>query len=443
MSARMLLSGLIILTTVCSLSACDGDRSNTSFVDEVESAPTLYYRVEASYEVRDTLEVIGFDFVVACGGQITTWTYSSPSVSISWFPNFVAQPTEDGAAIGIRVPKLCEDWAWGEDWRTNERDTRYLNPPVDFLPSTIWYPDVGFLGFGIGYESDIAYESDFSKLKFLGANVQRATASEWRNWRNRAEADYKQIGALPGPWGYSLYGEDPTLDEEVVRRNKGMRIAADTCNSVVALNMTEKAREAISGLIPSDRKRFWTPPLGQQSELFEIFRTSGPFNDGSFGNHIARLAPELGVRRAGGGLRSSGGVRWHSGGRFINPSGQGNFYHDTFPVFISKLSKDDVGSEGDENIVEIVLEEEWEGFSFCGLADFSLEEITAYAEGESSTLIVRRPFEPVLTGENMTLFDIYVGDQLLVEGVRWPEINGRVQHILDGEDRILNCCMHR
>ncbi|MEM1037273.1 MAG: hypothetical protein AAGI14_10985 [Pseudomonadota bacterium] len=430
------------LLTLLMLSACGEGRPRGAFVEKVENTPSFYYRVEASYQVIETDEIVDFDFVVACGGQITSWSYTSPSVSISWYPNFIAQPTEDGAAIGIRVPKLCSDWAWGENWETNERDFRYLNPPDDFLPSTIWYPDVNFLGFGIGYESDIAYESPYSKLFFLDARVAKSNEAEWQAWRERAAADYKQVGAIPGPWGYSFYGEDLAFQQEVKDRNKGREIAGDTCRSVVSLDLTDKAREKLVGFVPEDRSRFWTPQPSDQGQLINILRTSGPYNDGSLNSHIG-IGSELGVRRSDGMLQESKGVRWHTGGRFVNPSGKGNFYHDSYPVLISHNSDASSDSDNLQNTVRVILNEEWKGFSFCGRTDLREEDLRLYSSSKGLKLPEQKPRDLPLTGKNAILFDVYVEDQLMVNGVRWPSIDNSVYHILDGNDSFLNCCSDR
>ncbi|MEM7491822.1 MAG: hypothetical protein AAF296_00470 [Pseudomonadota bacterium] len=200
----------IVGVSVCALllTACtDGsdlsnaaERLQSPYVESVEEIPPFYYRVQASYTLKETGEQIDFDYVVACGGIATRWTYTSPSRMTSYHPKSMFHPTSNGEAIGVRSPDMCNPKAWGwEDRRAGKVYTREDTIPDDFLPVTICYPNVNRMGWGIGYESDVAYESPYAKIAFNGASITESNQEEWQAWRDRAEANYEQIGGLPGP----------------------------------------------------------------------------------------------------------------------------------------------------------------------------------------------------------------------------------------------------
>lgn len=439
------LFSLIVLGLVA---ACDGSDMRrlaaplfSPVTESVEEIPAFYYRVTANYIVRQTGEEINFDFVVTCGGEITRWRSGSPSVAESWYPNFMAVPTQNGAAVGMRVPQACSDWAWGENWRTGEPDPRYAaNPPDDFLPAIIWYPDVNYLGFGISYESDVAYDSPYSKLEFKGAGLAKSSREEWEAWRERSADGYKVVGGVPGPWGFSLYGEEQEFQQEVWRRNRGQRIAGSECYSAVRVAMSDELSADILPLTPPDAKRYWTA-VDPLEDYIEVIRRHEPYNGDTYGKLKHNLDPELGVRRSDGEAREAMGVRWQEGGRLVEPQGYGNFYHDTFPVFISfDQPPADTDRPDTSNFVHVMLTDEWEGFSTCGYADFSREELEAYSRGELASLFVEDPV--ILQGEQR-LYDVYVNDQLLVGDMRMQEVTFKAGLIIDREGYFFACCIRR
>lgn len=440
------LSSLVALAVVA---ACDGADLRrlasplfSPVTESVEEIPAFYFRVTADYIVRQTGEEIKFDFVVTCGGEITRWRSGSPSAAETWYPNFMAVPTQDGAAVGMRVPQLCSDWAWGENWRTGKPDPRYAaNPPDDFLPAIIWYPDVNYLGFGISYESDVAYDSPYSKLEFKGAGLAKSSREEWEAWRERSADGYKVVGGVPGPWGFSLYGEEREFQQEVQRRNRGQPIAGSSCNSAVRVAMSDELAAELLPLVPEDVGRYWAVPILQHEIFVEFVARHEPYDGDLYGKLKHNADPELGVRRSGGTYSEVMGIRWQEGGRLVEPQGYGNFYHDTFPVFISfDQPPVDPDRPDTSNYVHVMLSDEWEGFGTCGYADFSREELESYSRGELTSLVVK---DPVILQSDARRYDVYANDELLLKDIRMPEIMSHAEIIVDRDGYFFDCCDRR
>lgn len=405
----------------------------------------FFYRVTADYIVRDTGQEINFDIVVACGTEVTSWIHTSSSYLVEWYPSFMAKPTQDDAAIGIRVPQLCEHYAWGLNSRTGEPDPKFAsNPPNDFLPSTIWYPDVTNLGFGIGYEADFAYESKFSKLEFIGANLSKSNYAEWKQWREQQAFGYLLKGGIPGPWGYSFWTEPAEVAEEVRSRNNGSRIAGRHCASVVKLPIPKEVSEDMWKAAPESVERYWIPKYDHPNINFiRELQSRMPYQRGTYGNHV-NINDELGVRRQSGDFKNVGVFYWEQGGRVVHPRGQGNFYHDVFPVVLTQVPTLEAKADPSKrHQLRIVLEEAWKGFSFCGQHDFTLSEIEEYSLRKSPRLDVSRLAISELNGTTHTPTDVYINDEFMFSSNRRIRAESMTRHIFDREGPYYNCCYHR
>ena len=130
---------------------------------------------------------------------------------------------------------MCDAWTWENDKEGNSRI------PDDLLPAVRWYPDVNDMGFAIGYESDAAYESTYSKLLYHGASLTQTDAGTCADWRKSYEAGFKPVGDI----------EDPYFDTNTPSR------IVQSCNlSTRVIVPPELVREAES-LVPEGTGRFW------------------------------------------------------------------------------------------------------------------------------------------------------------------------------------------
>jgi len=234
---------------------CGDRRRLVEEIDPVhERAGYRFFRVEANFEVKATGERIRFDYIAWCGGSVTHWRARSPSIRYNLYPEMMHIPTQDGAAIGIRTFNMCDHWTW-----ENEREGK-SRIPDDLLPVVQWYPDVNDMGFAIGYESDAAYESPYSKLNFLSAKLSQTDAETWASWRKAYEAGFKPVGNTESPY-YDI--------------NTPSRIRR-VCNSASRVAIPSERMQEAERLMPVETGRFWfgatsrmTEARKQSAEAFE------------------------------------------------------------------------------------------------------------------------------------------------------------------------------
>ena len=382
------------------LGACDGGRG----------APELeltYYRIFADYSVKDTGENIFFDYVVVCGG------YAIPEAWYTHSPQLMFMPTSTGEAVSVLSPELCHPWYWGIDTRTGQQ--KDFNPrPDDFVPFTMWHPDVENLGFAFGYASDLAYESPYSRLVFNDAKIERSNRETWEAWHQKAEQEYVQIGGLPGPWGYNPPNsrESRQAAEPARILNQGVYPAGAWCFSVPEISVPEGSQtsavveEEISGE-EGDYIKYVSGP-SEYAGATKFGRATGQdgriFNGGRYSDHLNIIA-SLGVRRSTGEIRTSKSGRYiisNGGGRVNAQGGNGNYYHDVFPVVPAELFKNtDENGEYEYIRRNILLEDAWNGFSLCSEPDaayVTTRDVQDYASRERDDLPVRYHYEPIYGG---------------------------------------------
>jgi hypothetical protein len=111
MAMASIVKNSVVLAIITSLSiflsAC-GWGSDSHYVKSVERTPSGFFRVFADIRVKETGEIVKLDYVVACGGTVTNWTYTTPSVSYGMVPQIMLVPTSSGELIGARTPKGCQ-----------------------------------------------------------------------------------------------------------------------------------------------------------------------------------------------------------------------------------------------------------------------------------------------------------------------------------------------
>ena len=67
----------------CALLAACGKVAQSPYVESVEELPSGFFRVFADIRVKESGEIVKLDYVVACGGTVTNWTYTTPSASFA------------------------------------------------------------------------------------------------------------------------------------------------------------------------------------------------------------------------------------------------------------------------------------------------------------------------------------------------------------------------
>ena len=225
-------------------------------VPEIENEKNgdFFYRLKAEYTVVKTGEIVEFDIVVGCNIKAQTYSYTGPSYRVSRSPEVIAQATTDGHAVMIQTPKICHQ-------QTLDQTVK------NFLPYAIWFDDVSDLSFGWGYATQDAYERANAKLAYGDSSIERATQEEWEEWRAEARKQWKQVGALPGPWGYSPpRSSDRTEQQRVYALNKG-RMLATRCRGY-------RRAKLIDSMEPSDAREDIMAPFFRFAKKYpeRVFR---------------------------------------------------------------------------------------------------------------------------------------------------------------------------
>lgn len=411
----------LMLRLLCSivligLAACD---NSSPYTKDVEKTADAYFRITADYMVIDTGEEINFDYVMVCGGTITHSTYTASTVAYSLFPGTMILPTRTGEAVGIITPGLCEAWGWRYVDKIGGR-LRDPDPiPDDFIPYAMWYPDINALGFAFGYESDVAYESPYSRLKFHGSTLERVDKEAWEIWRKEAEEKYEPIGGLPGPWGMSssLSRKNRDVYEDIKARNQGAFPAGRDCHAVAQIDLPERFEARAKDIARENDFEFWVanvydgivPPdyVGPESHQLSLDIQGSydfSFNGGRFRDHLANVNGG-GVRRSNGKVISTKPIRAIDGtvstrivavgtGKIINPRGTGNFYRNVYPVIKGDLSKSAAFSDGEYFYSNIALvQPEWNGFGICSDPPVNYTDVLAYAERRADNIPVKYTYD--------------------------------------------------
>lgn len=307
----------------------------------LEKAPASYFRVTADYTVIETGEEIEFDFVVGCGGIVSHYSYTTPSVIFEAHPTMQYIATEGGSAIGIKSPgSLCDPSYF-----------RYV--PDDYRPFMMWFPDVQDMSFAWGYATIKAYESPNAKVVFNGATVSPATEGEWQ--QNRAELldDYQPIGAMPGPWGYS-FSRSPSevmVGTYLVGDKMGL---AESCQGYTRLELDPELTKEIFEKAPNGTGRYWVVDDTVWSPIERRLRQAGPvFNGRIFQDYYKT---------------GQGTVQQEDGGT-ISTNRNYDALGDVYPILPIRQSMEaagfDLGAPPDEYFRTVLVGSEWGGFSAC------------------------------------------------------------------------------
>jgi len=133
--------------------------------------------------------LLKFDYVISCYNANVGGSFHRVLK-----PKIMFKATASGEAMAIFPPeRYCERGSQGQS----------LEQPRDpmTIPQVTWYPDVNDLSFAITYMSDDAYRNPNAHVKFKSYSAKMTDRAQFLEAKARLEADYKQIGAIPGPFG--------------------------------------------------------------------------------------------------------------------------------------------------------------------------------------------------------------------------------------------------
>ncbi len=179
------------------LAGCGGDRVAQAPAENAQSSRSspnipdngVFYRVQAKYELQETGEPINFDFVVSCYNRDVPGSFHGIQ-----FPEVMFHATSTGAAITIAPEEhYCE--------RAVKNIPLVRNTDAIKMPILAWYPDVNNLSFAEVYLTNDAYAGARAKVKFLDFAIEIADRRAFENWYEETRSQYRQFGAIPGPFG--------------------------------------------------------------------------------------------------------------------------------------------------------------------------------------------------------------------------------------------------
>ena len=253
MGFRVILSDILKFGSACLavlfslvLSSCG--ESDTGLFGKTEKVPPGYFvRQRVDYVMTDTSEPFTVEFVQACGGRLTRTRHAGSIAHAIITPQRYFKATPDKkSAVHVYNQLICRD----------DHLARFKKAGEHFIPKMLWYPDINNLSFAWGYLTPKAYESPLAKLKPVNVTLERVTREDWLAWRDKAEREYEQIGALPGPWGYDVEVASQDRKAEIRAQNGGFDHASH-CNARAKVKLPDDEIEALLEIWPEDGRRYW------------------------------------------------------------------------------------------------------------------------------------------------------------------------------------------
>jgi hypothetical protein len=268
------------------------ETAQAQHVGSVTEDRSTYYRLKVKLAYKG--EPQDFDIVVGCNVRETFYKEGGSTYEAGLIPTVFGRGMSDGKTLVVRPPRACEG-----------QTTSNGQVPLDLLPLVVVYDDPDRLDFGAGYLSEDAYESPGSVLRFGGATIEKATKSEFDEFRR------SQTNAVKRELYHSTLDSDRVLAQ--LRLPRVPRTWAHVCEGYKRFRLSEALRVLVRQHWPSGSPSYWQP------DSFEVegdirrailsskeLRSDGiddPVHDaGSFGPISENEANYGFPTRAGGGV---------------------------------------------------------------------------------------------------------------------------------------------
>jgi hypothetical protein len=203
------------------------------WVTQKADAPGRFLRVTANYVYLGT--PIKLDFVLTCGGTLTTYRDGDRSVDVWGGPELYGVRLPDGKALVLSTTGYC-----------SAREA-YLFAP-GFLPVVVIFDDPQRLTQGWAYMSEAAYERPNSPLKFTEATVSLLPKVEAALLYKNQTTNIVNAFGNAGPFALPPDVQTPPEVELRVGRQ---------CVGWVRLPIAESKRHRVRELWPSSRPKYW------------------------------------------------------------------------------------------------------------------------------------------------------------------------------------------
>jgi len=233
-----------------------------SFVEPVEADDGTYYRLKVKLAYKG--EPQDFDVVVGCKVRLISYKGGSGNTyEAGLVPTVFGRRMSDGKGLVVRPPNAC-----------NGETTANGQVQPDLLPIVVVYDDADTLDFGTAYLSEDAYESPLSVLQFGGATIEKATRSEFEEFRKT------QPNLVSREAYFSAKDSDDGLKaKHFTRVRKPLGLA---CHVFSRFRLPEEVRAIARKYWPAARPTYWRPDTyeAQREITREIWRRPRLQSDG-------------------------------------------------------------------------------------------------------------------------------------------------------------------
>ena len=134
----------------------------------IDEAVGVFWRVEASYRVKDTGERLDFNYVVSAFNRDVVGSYSG-----EFFPKVVFKKTKNNAVLAVDAPIYYHTDGF-------ERPPAY--GVKDVIPRIAWYPNADDMRYAETYVTSEAYHSPRAAIEFLDFKVTPVTREDSKAW---------------------------------------------------------------------------------------------------------------------------------------------------------------------------------------------------------------------------------------------------------------------
>lgn len=350
-----ILIGILLTMTACSESP---DNRAINNADSSLPAQSVFYRIQASYEVIETGEAIDFDYTVSCYNQDTPGSFQG----IIW-PKTIFAATKTGQALAIAVPDYyCSRQVRG--------DALVQEDDLWKMPHLAWYPNVNDLSFAFVYASNDAYTGPKAKVRFKSYEATPSTRDHFESWYAATEAEYEQIGAIPGPFGCTNFNVSSGKDPEACGHESNKRLNND---KIFALPLESSHFVRILKW-PDGYTRAARDYLGVNDARYRCMKCISPETDAPYETTITQwINVTKRIRTPEKISELAQKIRWlemESEEVYLDPqlllTGEGKRpIREVFPVVFHHarpLMKKDIKSGEGPSITQIIRQPEWRGF---------------------------------------------------------------------------------
>lgn len=273
-----------------------------TFVKYIEQDHGTYYRLKVKLTYKG--EPQDFDIVVGCNVRQVIYKDNSRTYEAGLVPTVFGRRLSDGKALVVRPPNACQ----GET-TANGR----VQP--DLLPVLIVYEDATALSFGTAYLSEDAYESPLSVLKFDGATIEKATPSEFAEFRKL------NTNVVTPELYHSTLDSDQMLKELKISRTESRW--AYMCESYERYRIPQEIVPLVDKSWPPTKPEYWVADYDAERKIGDQIGSSGELqtdHQDSPSRPFRTFVRGDGVADLGLATRSGGGLVFGVRGNWLPPS---------------------------------------------------------------------------------------------------------------------------